>query len=138
LLAPDYRERSRRLNFTLLFIAGCSAAALLLNSLYGISKDDATPSWCLWSCAVTAALWLGFDYLERSPAANVIARPFRTAGQNVLLAYLLSEMLPNPLHWGTFAEAAGLWSEVACSLVWAAVVLAMSAGLNKAGFRLRI
>jgi heparan-alpha-glucosaminide N-acetyltransferase len=136
LLAPEYRERSRRLNFTLLFIAGCSVAALLLNSLYGISKNDATPSWCLWSCAVTAALWLGFDYLERSPA-RLIAGPFRIAGQNVLLAYLLSEMLPNPLHWVRFSET-GLWSEVACSLVWAGVVLAMSAGLNRVGFRLRI
>jgi predicted acyltransferase len=136
LFAPESREGNRRLNFTLLFIAGFSAAALLLARLYGISKNDATPSWCLWSCAVTAALWLGFDYLERSPA-NFIARPFRIAGQNVLLAYLLSEMLPNPLHLAPFADL-GLWSEVACSLVWAAVVLAMSAGLNKAGFRLRI
>ena len=166
LVAPDSRERARRLDsipasyktaeiaepakgvsdtgngtpnrtkFTLLFIAGFSAAALLLNGLYGISKNDATPSWCLWSCAVTAALWLGFDTLERSPA-NIIARPFRIAGQNVLLAYLLSEMLPNPLHLLSVADA-GLWSEVVCSLVWAAVVLAMSVGLNKVGLRLRI
>jgi len=136
LLAPDFRERGRRLNFTLLFIAGFSAAALLLNRLYGISKNDATPAWCLWSCAVTAALWLMFDYLESSPA-EIITRPFRVAGQNVLLAYLLSEMLPNPLHCGGFA-AAGLWSEVACSLVWAATVLGITAGLNRIGFRLKI
>ncbi len=136
LLAPDYLDRNRRLNFTLLFIAGFSTAALLLNRLYGISKNDATSSWCLWSCAVTAALWLAFDYLERSPG-NIFAQPFRIAGQNVLLAYLLSEMLPNPLHSLPFSDA-GLWSEVACSMVWAAVVLAISAGLNRIGFRLRI
>ncbi len=136
LQAPDGREHSRRLNFTLLFIAGFSAAALLLNGLYGIHKNDATPSWCFWSCAITAVLWLGFDYLEGSPG-NRIARPFRITGQNVLLAYLLSQLIPNPLHLGGFAEAR-LWSEVLCSLIWAALVLAMSAGLNSVGFRLRI
>ena len=49
-----------RLRFTLLFIAGFSAAAILLNGLYGISKNEATPSWCLWSCASTATIWLLF------------------------------------------------------------------------------
>src|SRR5437868_6145276 len=53
-LTSDVGARSM---FALWFIAGCSIAALLLYPLYGINKNQATPSWCLWACAITAALW---------------------------------------------------------------------------------
>jgi len=29
------------------------------------NKNSATPSWCLWACAFTAALWLLFIFLRR-------------------------------------------------------------------------
>ena len=92
-----------RARFTLLFTLGSAAGALLLNGLYGISKNDATPSWCLWSCAITAILWLGFYFLaDVRQSAKIISKPFNVAGQNVLLAYLLSEMLPSPFWMDPF------------------------------------
>ncbi|GLZ31571.1 hypothetical protein Lesp02_37590 [Lentzea sp. NBRC 105346] len=118
----------------LVFIAGSAAGALLLQQFWGISKVHATPPWCLWACAVTAALWL---VLHRVPA-GILA----VAGGNVLLAYLLSETFV-PLR-----ELAGIseWYDglgstpaagIARSLAVAVLVLAASIGLNKVGFRLR-
>src|SRR5262249_22997044 len=89
LLAADTATATLRARFTLFFIVTCAAAAMLLNGLYGISKNDATPSWCLWSCAITAALWLMFYYLADVRHVTVFSKPFAVAGQNVLLAYLI-------------------------------------------------
>lgn len=138
LVAPDKRAHNARLNFTLLFSLGFAAAALLLNGLYGISKDEATPSWCLWSCAIAAALWAGFYYVCDIAKMNFIAQPLAVAGQNVLLAYLLSEMLPNPYHLLYFSHDQVLGWIIAFSLLWAATLLCLTAGLNRIGFRLKL
>jgi predicted acyltransferase len=107
-----------RLRFTAWFILGCAAAALLLQGLYGISKNAATPSWCLWSCAITAFIWLIFHVLADLGPIHPGARLLALAGLNVLLAYLLSEMFP--------------------SAAMAAALLAVTVGLNRVGFRLKI
>jgi hypothetical protein len=52
--AGDIEGLKARAKFTFWFAAGCAAAALLLASSYGISKNSATPSWCFWACAITA------------------------------------------------------------------------------------
>jgi predicted acyltransferase len=144
LLTPDTASLRSRVRFTLWFIAGCSAGALLLNGLYGINKNRATPSWCLWACAITAALWLLFHWLADVRPAGRVARMLAIAGGNVLLAYLLSEMLPSLLDllrlgdW--YGRLAGL--HLACAVALSAgvavAVLAATAGLNRLGFRLRL
>lgn len=73
-----------------------------------------------------------------------IARPFALAGQNVFLAYLLSDLLPSAiglLHlngwYGGLAEpylACAIARSAGCALV----ILAVSAGLNRLGFRLQL
>jgi predicted acyltransferase len=144
LLTPDTTSLRSRVRFTLWFIAACGAGALLLNGLYGINKNRATPSWCLWACAITAALWLLFHWLADVRPAGRVARMLAIAGGNVLLAYLLSEMLPSLLDllrigdW--YGRLAGLHlaSAVALSASVALAVLAATAGLNRLGFRLRL
>ena len=99
-----------RTRFTLLFIAGCAAGALLVNGLYGINKNEATPSWCLWACVFTGAFWLAFHLTCDSGSPPRVARVLAIAGANVLLAYLLSEMLPSFLdltHLGDWYGALG-------------------------------
>ena len=135
---------SARLRFGTWFILGCAAGALLLNGLYGINKNEATPSWCLWACAVTASVWLVFHVLcdlgPIHPAAKVLA----LAGRNVLLAYLLSEMWPSASvllgvdQWYDKAGEISLAAAVARSAAVAAALLAATVGLNRLGFRLRI
>lgn len=138
LVAADMAALKSRVKFTLLFAAGCAAAALLLNGLYGISKNNATPSWCLWACAITAVLWLGYYFLTDVRPVKFISKPFSVAGQNVLLAYLLSEMLPSPFGFLPINEHAGLaWFVFRCA-AWACLLLGLTAGLNRLGFRLKL
>jgi predicted acyltransferase len=138
LVAADTTAVWARTRFALLFAAGCAVAALLLNGLYGISKNNATPSWCLWSCAITAMLWLGFYFFTDVHPVKFISKPFSMAGQNVLLAYLLSEMLPSPFGLIHFSERPGLaWFVFRCA-AWAFLLLWLTAGLNRLGFRLKL
>jgi predicted acyltransferase len=147
LVTPDTRTHRSRIKFTLWFAAGFAFAALLTNGLYGISKNNATPSWCLWASAVTAGLWLLFylwaDARPQSALAQG-ARPLAIAGQNVLLAYLLSEMMGSVLDlihlgdwYGGLAEHT-LAGAIARSAGCGIVLLAITAGLNRAGFRLKL
>jgi heparan-alpha-glucosaminide N-acetyltransferase len=147
LLTPEAAGIRARTRFALLFIAGCSAGALLLHGLYGINKNQATPSWCLWACAITAAVWLLFYFLadlQPHSIASKFARPFAVAGSNVLLAYLLSEMHGSALDLvglgGWYYRLAGpdLAHAMARSIGCAVVILAVTAGLNRLGFRLKL
>jgi len=132
-----------RVRFVLLFIAGCIAGALLLNGLYGINKNHATPSWCLWACAFTGLLWLLLDFFSDVRPISFAARPLAIAGQNVLLAYLISELLPSLIglvrldNWYD-ALAPNLGCAIARSAGCALVILCASVALNRVGFRLKL
>jgi predicted acyltransferase len=144
LVAADTVTARLRLRFTCWFIAGTAAGAWLLHGLYGISKNNATPSWCLWACAITAALWLGFYLVSDVWAVGFLAKPLAVAGQNVLLAYLLSEMLPSTLvllnlgDWYRSLAAPELWQAVVRAGSCSVVILCATAGLNRLGFRLKL
>lgn len=144
LLTPDTASLRSRAVFTGFFIAGCSAAAWLLHGLYGINKNSATPSWCLWTCAITAALWFAFHIICDVRQCRWVTPPLVAAGSNVLLAYLLSEMLPSLITLVGLGAAYGrlagptLANALARSLGCAAVVLAASVFINRAGLRLRL
>lgn len=147
LITPETRAHGSRIKFTLWFIAGFTFAALLTTGLYGISKNNATPAWCLWSSAITAVLWLVFYlWVDVRPQSGIAkaAKPLAIAGQNVLLAYLLSEMMESVLDlihlgdwYGGLAEHT-LAGAIARSTGCGVVVLAITAGLNRIGFRLKL
>jgi predicted acyltransferase len=143
LASAEVTSLKARTKSTMWLIAGCAAAALLLTRPYGISKNQATPSWCLWACAVTAALWYGFYLISDVRPRTIISRPLTLAGQNVLLAYLISELLPgllDALHLGDGYGrlAANLPMAIARSAFCGAVILFVSTVLNRLGFRLRL
>jgi predicted acyltransferase len=144
LLTEDTAAVASRVRFTLLFVGGFALAAMLLNGLYGISKNDATPSWCLWSSAITAALWLIFYLVGDVARVPFVTRPFAVAGQNVLLAYLLSEGLGSWLivsglsDWYERLGRPDLTHAIARSVGCAVVVLTVATLLNRAGFRLKL
>ena len=144
LLAPDMDTVRARVRFTLLFIAGMAAGALLLGPLYGISKNNATPPWCLWSCAITAGLWLVFYFISDVRRVGFVVTPLTVAGQNVLLAYLLSEMMPSLLDlchgsgWYWHLSQVNLTCAVVRSAACGIGILALTAGLNRMGLRLKI
>lgn len=144
LISPDLRDKRSLIRFTILFIASCSAGALLLDGLYGISKNAATPSWCLWACAITAAIWLVLHLFCQTHAGRHLIWPFSIAGRNVLLAYLLSNMLWFTLDLLSLGDGYGRLAEphlanaVARSAGVAAIILSFSVVLNRLGFRLRL
>ena len=144
LLTTDTATVAARVRFTLLFIAGCAAAAIVTKGLYGINKNEATPAWCFWSCAVTAALWLIFYLVTDVRRMPGLSRPFVVAGQNVLLAYLISEgseSFLSVLHLGGWYDNLGstsLAGACARSASCGVVILALTAGLNRVGFRLKL
>ncbi len=143
LTAGDMTGLKARTRFTFWFIAGCAAAALLLNGTYGINKNEATPSWCFWACAITAGLWYGFHLMADVRPVKIVARPLAMVGQNVLLAYLISDLLPGLLVavglGGAYSHlAANLASAIARSAVCGALILLLSTSLNRIGFRVRL
>jgi len=143
LVATDVTTLKARARFTFWFVAGCACTALLLNRSYGISKNSATPSWCLWACAITAALWFAFYLASDVHPVRILSQPLALAGQNVLLAYLISELLPGLLDALRLGNAYGhlaanLPSAIARSAFCAMVVLLASTSLNRIGFRLRL
>jgi predicted acyltransferase len=143
LTSADMTGLRSRTRFTFGFIAACSAAALLMNRAYGISKNNATPSWCLWACAITAAFWYFFYVISDVRPMKRISHPLARAGNNVLLAYLISEMLPGLLEalglGGAYAHlSANLPSAIARSVMCAVLVLLVSVGLNRVGLRLKL
>jgi predicted acyltransferase len=144
LITPETAALRSRIRFALLFIAGCSAGALLVQGLYGINKNSATPSWCLWASAITAGVWLIFYFVCDVRPVTGISRPLALAGANVLLAYLLSEMLPSALDLTGLGEAYGrlaeynLFSAVGRSAGCAFLILLFATTLNRIGFRLKL
>ena len=144
LLTPDTGTTAARSKFTLLFIAGFAAAAMLVTPLWGISKNNATPAWCLWSSAITAALWLGFYFVADVWQIKWVSRPLAIAGENVLLAYILSEMMESVFDviglgdW--YGDLAGphLANAIARSVGCGVFILGLTAILNRLGFKLKL
>lgn len=133
-----------RIRSSLWFVAGCAVGAVLLHGLYGINKNAATPSWCLWACAVTTAIWLALYVLTDVLRVAWAVRPLSAAGTNVLLAYLLHNgfyPVLELLHLGGWyweLAQGSLARAVARSAGCAAAMLALTVVLNRIGFRVRL
>jgi heparan-alpha-glucosaminide N-acetyltransferase len=144
LLTPDTQTHWPRIRFALLFALACAAAALLVHRLYGISKNNATPSWCLWACAITTLLWVNFYLIADVWQKANRLKLFAIAGQNVLLAYLISEGVPSWLksvhlnHCYARLADSSLPAAMARSIAIAILVLVISAFLNRVGFWLKL
>ncbi len=156
LTSTNATRPAARLRFAALFVAGTAAGAFLLKDLYGINKNLATPSWCLWACAITAAIWLLFHVFcdmrgeamdtratEKGRRVWTVVEGLRVAGQNVLLAYLISNLLPPALHllgqgwfWGILQS--GLTAAILTSAACGVLILGVSVSLNRIGFTLRL
>jgi predicted acyltransferase len=144
LVTPDMASHRSRIRFTLLYMLGFAAAAVLLYRPWLISKEEGTPAWCFWACVITAALWLLFYLISDVLGGRAILRPLAIAGQNVLLAYLLSEMMESVFDlvhlsdWYDRLTEPNLHHAIARSAGCAAVILALSVLINRLGFRVRI
>ena len=121
---------------------GFAVAGLWLRPLYGISKNLATPAWCLLSSAICCSLYAILFWLvdvKNWKSAFAFLQP---AGSNPLLAYILPSILhpifrifgENPFNLIGSAGAAGIFR----SLVFAFAILALTALLTKLRIKLRL
>ena len=119
-------------------------AAMALYKPWGIWKNNATPAWCLWAMSITAALWLVFYLVADASPLRPLAKPLAIAGQNVLLAYLISEAMESVFRLAHLSEwydrlaGPNLSNAIGRSIGCAIVILVITSVLNAVGFRLKL
>jgi len=93
MLLPTSSSQSpvQRIRFGLVFAAMMCIGALLLHRNFPISKNDATPTWCLWSAAITTLLWVVLYLIIDVAGLRAWAIPIAWAGASALMIYILSE-----------------------------------------------
>ena len=144
LVTPDTTTAWSRIKFTLWFIASASFAAMLFSKPFLVWKNDATPSWCLWAAASTGTIWLLFYLVGDVCRLTWLTKPFSIAGQNVLLAYLLSEGMESVFNllklddWYDHLAGTTLEHAIMRSVGVGVVLLALTAVVNRLGFRLKL
>jgi heparan-alpha-glucosaminide N-acetyltransferase len=99
--APTVRER---IKWMLVFAAGLLAGGILTRPLYGAYKQQMTPSWGLYSVAISVAIFAFVYWLVDVRKIKAWGAMFRPVGKNPLLPYFLHYMF-HPLlfvlglHW---------------------------------------
>ena len=86
-----------RLSWATTFTVGLLLAGLVTDTLGGINKVAATPTWCLWSAALTCATWmLLYRFIDMAGYRgwSILVRP---AGANPLVAYFLHPIIVESL-----------------------------------------
>jgi predicted acyltransferase len=124
-------------------LAGAYAAVLFAAGFafrfLGISKNAATPTWCLWSSGMSVVLFLAIYYLADVRGRQGWAALVKPAGSNTLLTYLLPDLF--------YFIAGGLyvmlpwqvgWLGVVRSLVFTVFILQVSSLLSKKGIRMQL
>jgi heparan-alpha-glucosaminide N-acetyltransferase len=135
------------------FALALAAAALLLHNLRDLDqafwyhKNHASVPWCLLASAWTALAWVALYWIVDVKGFRRWPRLVQVAGENRLLAYLLA-----PLLLSLFALTAPLFGGVnpygalggtllvgtLRSLVFVVAVVALCAGLRRAGVHVRL
>lgn len=114
----------------------------LLRSLYGISKNSATPTWCLYSSAICCLIFIGLYWIVDVRHWKNWARFLQPAGENPLLAYILPDI------FYAFMSIVGIefYSQtlgrglpgILRSFAWALLMLWITSRLTKLKIRLHL
>jgi predicted acyltransferase len=117
----------------ILFAAGC---ALLT---YGLQKNAATPTWCLYCSAISVVLFLAIYWLADVRKWYHWAAFVRPAGSNTLLTYLL----PDLYYFAILTLAIKFpartgWSGVVRSLIFTGCILCVSFLLTRRKIRMQL
>jgi predicted acyltransferase len=119
-------------------------AALLLGAGWlllplGVSKNAATPSWCLFCSGISVLLFLGLYWLADVRRVTRWAAIIKPAGSNTLLTYLLPDVFYfaagaaiTPLLWSSG------WGGAARSVIFTFAILAVSGVLTKLRVRMQL
>ena len=132
----------RRIALMLLLAAGFMAGGFLLRSAFGINKNAATPTWCLYSASIATLvfvmLYLVVDVIGWTRWSFFL----RPAGASAILAYILPSIVEMALtlanvtwldtHFNSGNEA------IVRSAVFALLIVAFTGVLMRLHVRLRV
>ncbi len=120
------------------YAAALFAAGWMLMG-FGIAKLGATPTWCLWSSAISVTLFLLVYWAVDVKLMTRWAEFLRPAGQNTLLTYLLPDIFYAAFGSSFFAAWLGYgWPGAARALLFTALMLAAAAVLTRMRVRMAL
>jgi heparan-alpha-glucosaminide N-acetyltransferase len=134
-----------RLAWGMTFTIGLFIAGFVTDTFEGINKIAATPTWCLWSAALTCIVWMLLYLVMDVSGIGGWAILVRPAGANPLLAYFLHPIvveligvlgLYNPLL--TYQDSSNPSTAVAGSFGMALFVCVLTGLLGRLGLRVRL
>jgi hypothetical protein len=134
-LAKTFREKAQwALGYAALLLG---AGWLLLP--FGVSKNAATPSWCLFCSGISVLLFLGLYWVADVRRVTGWAAILKPAGSNTLLTYLL----PDLFYFGVSFFAFTLpwssgWAGVVRSVVFTFGILGLSGLLTRLRVRMQL
>ena len=113
------------------YASALGAAGTLLIPL-GISKVRATPTWCLYTSAMSILIFLALYWIADIKRLSRWAFFVKPAGSNTLLTYLLPDIFYALLgsYWFT-AQASQPWHGALRSAVFTAFILLWAAGMTR-------
>jgi predicted acyltransferase len=124
---------------------GFALSALIAGGItmpLGISKIRATPAWTLWNVGTAVLVFTALYWICDRRGHTAWAVPFRPAGSNTLLTYLLPDL------WDFVFGTLGItllethfnagWPGVVKSLVFTGLMLALSWALTRVRVRLQL
>jgi heparan-alpha-glucosaminide N-acetyltransferase len=137
LMAPG-----RRITWMILFGSMLMIAGFCFVPLYGISKNAATPAWCLYSAAYCSWIFAALYWLVDVKQISKWARFVKPAGANPLLAYILPDIFYCLLSLFGIHILSQMFGDgligIARSLVVALAMVWLTVALNKLGVRLHL
>jgi heparan-alpha-glucosaminide N-acetyltransferase len=138
-----HAPRTPRAQLTLAVLLGLGAvAAGCLLAPLGISKERATPSWCLFSAGAAILIFAALHWLRDVRGARAWTAFAEPAGSNPLLTYLLPELyyLAAAALGGAYLQTrfAQGWPGVLRATGFTAGIVAISALLTRARIRMRV
>jgi len=135
-------EPMKRVRWILAFGTMMLVAGWLFRPLYGISKNAATPAWCLYSAAICCYCFAALYWLVDVKKKFRWTRFVQPAGANPLLAYILPDIvyvLLSLLGIHVLSQYAGEGvTGIARSAVFSVAIVWLTVALNKAGIRLHL
>jgi heparan-alpha-glucosaminide N-acetyltransferase len=124
--------------WAVMYAAVLAGAAWMLTPL-GVSKLRDTPAWCLYSAAVNTLLQVFLYWVADIKHCTSWAAFVKPAGSNALLAYMLAYVAYFiPFVFRLTADGTAGWYGVMRSLLFAGLVLAVTAVLTHFRFRLQV
>ncbi|RFS23026.1 DUF5009 domain-containing protein [Chitinophaga silvatica] len=116
-------------------------AAFLLRPAFEISKNRATPSWALYSAAISVVIYSFLHWLIETKQINKWVSYIQPVASNPLLTYLLPDIVFYALMLAGITLPAILM-EGTTGIIWSAcfsvLMLFLVKGLNKLGIRLQL